>query len=95
MENRRFAENTIGSVKADHCRKPSRGDGVDFYRSRIRERSEHLRNRLPYVAKALREELRISVPQLDVVGCRRTRFEPDGVADYERGSFRFGFADTA
>ncbi len=63
--------------------------------SRIRERGEHLRNRLPYMAQALREELGVSVPQLDVVACRRTGFEPDGVADYERGGFRFGFADSA
>jgi len=68
---------------------------VDFYRSRIGERGEHLRSRLPYMAKALREELGIAVPQLDVVACRGTRFEPDGVADYERCGFRFGFADAA
>jgi hypothetical protein len=61
---------------------------VDFYRSRIRERGEHLQNRLPYMAKALGEDLGISIPQLDVVAGRGTRFEPDGVADYERDGFR-------
>ena len=67
----------------------------DVYRSRIRERGEHLRSRLPYMAKALGKELGISVPQLDVVACGRTGFKPDCVANNERRSFRFSFADSA
>src|SRR6266404_3425875 len=76
-------------------RQARRGDGLDFDRSRVRERGEHLRNGLPYMAKAFGEELGISVPQLDVIACGRTGFEPDGMADYERGGFCFGFADSA
>src|SRR5712671_1938382 len=54
-----------------------RGGELDFDRSRIGERGEHLRNGLPYMAQALGKELGVSVPQLDVIACRRTGFEPD------------------
>lgn len=47
------------------------------------------------MAKALGKELRIAIPQLDVVARRRTGFEPDGMADHKRGGFRFGFAYSA
>src|SRR5260370_16279953 len=70
-------------------------DGDDFYRSRIRERGEHLRGSLPDVAEALGKELGISIPQLDVVASGRARFESDGVATDERGSLGFGFPDSA
>ncbi len=95
MENQRIPENTIRSAKkATQGSKASRGDGGDFYRSRIRERREHLRSGVSYIAKALGKELGIPVPQLDVVACSRTGFKPDSVANHERGGLRFGFADS-
>lgn len=39
---------------------------------------------MPYVAKARSEKLGITVPELDLVACGRTRFEPDGVANDKR-----------
>jgi len=73
----------VQSVFHNGARKLGIDDGNDFYRSRIRERGEHLRGSQPYVAKALGKELGISIPQLDVVACGRARFEPDGVANDE------------
>lgn len=46
------------------------------------------------MAQALYQELGVSIPQLDIVGSGRTSFEPDGVADDERRSLRFGLADS-
>jgi hypothetical protein len=63
-------------------------------RSRIGERFEDLRRSLPDVAETLGQNLHISVPQLDVVGSRRTSCESNGMADNERCGFRFGFADA-
>jgi len=68
---------------------------AEFFRSRIGERGEHLRSAPAYVAQALSQELNVSVPELDVIGCGRTGFEPDGLADHERGGLRFGLADSA
>src|SRR5260221_5713422 len=66
-----------------------------FYRSRIRERAEHLGGRLPYVAEAVGKDLGISIPQLDVIASGRTGFKSDGVANDECGCLGFGFADSA
>src|SRR6202161_1112803 len=63
-------------------------------RSRIRERFEHLRSRLPDVAETFGQNLNISVPNLNVVRSRRTGIKTNGLADNIRGSFRFGFADA-
>lgn len=66
----------------------------EFLRSGILERGKHLRSCLADMAEALGKEFGIAVPQLDVVACRGTCFESDGVANHERGGFRFGFADS-
>jgi hypothetical protein len=43
-------------------------------RSRICERSQDLRSSLPDVTEAFRQDLDVAVPELNVVGRRRTRF---------------------
>jgi len=42
--------------------------------------------------QALAQELSVSVPDLDVVLRSGSGFKSDGLADYERHSFGFGFA---
>jgi len=49
---------------------------------------EHLRGRLPDIRETLRQELRISIPELDVVARCGPGFEPDGMA-HDKSS-RFG-----
>jgi hypothetical protein len=66
-----------------------------LYRSRIRERGEHLRSGLPNVPEALGQKLGISIPQLDVVAGRGAGFEPDRVANHESGGLCFRLADSA
>jgi hypothetical protein len=94
-ENQRIPKNTSWLAEKSAVAESVSRPRSDFYRSRIRERGEHLRNRLPYMTEALGQELGISVPQLDIVGCSRTGFEPNSVANHERGRLRFGFADSA
>ena len=62
-------------------------------RSRVGERSEHLRSGLPDVAQAFRQDLHIAVPQLDIVGGSRAGFEANGLADDKRRGLGLGLAD--
>ena len=64
-------------------------------RSRIGERDQYLRSSLLNMGKTVRQGCFVSIPKLNVVGCGRTGFEPDGVANDEGGRFGFRFADLA
>ena len=64
-------------------------------RSRIAERCEHLSSSLLDISKTIRQRFLVSVPELDIVGCGRTGFEPDGMANDEGGSFGFCLTDFA
>ncbi len=64
-------------------------------RSRIGERDQHLRSSLLNIGKTGRQRFFVSIPKLDVVGCGRTGFEPDGMANDEGGCFGLRFADLA
>lgn len=73
----------------------SRKDHWQVARSRIGERCEHLRSGLLNISKTVRQRFLVSVPELDVVGCGRTGFELDGMANDKGGRFGFRFADLA
>src|SRR5271154_365848 len=73
-------------MKKDHSR---------IARSPIGERCEHLRSCLLNISKTVRQRFLVSIPELDVVACGRTSFEPDGIANDKGGRFGFGFADFA
>ena len=62
-------------------------------RSLIGERFQDLRRGLPDIAEAFGEDRNVAVPQLDIVGRSRTRFQANRLTDDKRGSFRFGLAD--
>ena len=66
------------------CQEPVRCQCPAVGRSRIRERSQYLRCGLADVAEAFGQHLGIAVPKLNVVGCRRTSFETNGLTDDER-----------
>jgi hypothetical protein len=68
-------------------------DHSGVVRSRIGERREHLRSSLLNISKTVRQRFLVAVPELDIVACGRTSFEPDGMANDKGRRFRFGFAD--
>ncbi len=47
------------------------------------------------MGKTVRQRFFVSIPKLNVVGCGRTGFEPDGMTNDEGGRFSFRFADFA
>ena len=63
--------------------------------SPIGERRKHLRSSLLNVRETGRQRFLVSVPNLDVVGCSRTGFESDGMANDKGGRLGFRFADFA
>ena len=60
--------------------------------SLVRERGQNLRSCAMHMVEALRENLGIAVPELDIVRSCRIRFETNCVADNESCGFRFCFA---
>ena len=59
-------------------------------RSFVGERREHRGSRLTDIAETLDQQLRIALPQLDVIGSRRVGVEADRVANDKRGGFGLG-----
>jgi hypothetical protein len=69
---------------------------VQARRSFVGERREHRGSRLADIAETLDQQLlRISLPQLDVIGSRRVGVEADRVAYDKCGGFGFGLAGGA